>query len=81
MGGQRADWGFASEIDDLTRPIRLGLIVWLAVAVVFGAGVERQQPLKQPVVDRERDHRSPRGVSAGDVAVLNAVMQDLPGRF
>jgi hypothetical protein len=42
------------EIDNLGRPIRLGLIVWLAGAVVFGTGVERQQKLKQPVVDCER---------------------------
>jgi hypothetical protein len=33
----------------------------------FGAGVDGQWSVKQPLVDRERYHRSPSGVSAGDV--------------
>ena len=57
-----------SGVSDSKGAQRLGIIVWLAVAVVFvllGTGIERQQPLEQPVVDRQRDHLAPRGVASG----------------
>ena len=55
--------------------------VGLSVAVVLellAAGVERQQALKQPIVDREGDHRSPDGILTRDIAVLQQVVEDRP---
>lgn len=56
-----------------SRPILLGVIVRLAIAVVLvvlGAGVEGQQPFEQVGVDRQCDQRAPGGVAAGEVPML-----------
>jgi hypothetical protein len=74
----------------LTQPLEaslhprsaLGLIIPLSVTgvlEVLGAGVERQEPLQKPVVDRQRDYRASRRIAACEVAALEEVVQDRLG--
>jgi hypothetical protein len=47
--------------------------------MVLGAGIERQRSLEEAVVDRQRDHHVRRSIAAGDVAVLQKVLEDGAG--
>ena len=57
------------------------MIVRLPIAIleVLDAGVEVQESLEQPVIDRERDQRPAGGIAVGKIAVLEQVVQDGSG--